>query len=532
MDKFKFKKDREKLSDQEISQQMNFDKFISGYTPIKSWFSKLTQFNSLIVSTAVVLVAAGYLIFRPAKTESIVAIKPFVDPPVQTMDLVSTVFACNNQADTTLVYKTGTIIHVPESAFTDENGNDVKGPVEVRFREFHDPVDIILSGIPMHYDSAGEHYQLESAGMFEVLAFQRGQALQLKPGKEITVNMVSHTNNGNDYNIYYLDTTKRQWNYISENTEKNNTCKPLFERNPAYAKEFEANDKFESMNNPVLPKKGDPRAYNFTIDFKRSEFPELAVYNGLKFEPIENKKKFHSSLARKTWDDVVIARESDRGYVITFYAEKDSHSIKVVPVVDEKNYAETMKDFEKRQRQYIAYLSEKKKYAKEKRDSLYRIRSAYSLVALRSNLNERFNNFIDDSFTETSRDLLVYRTFGVTRLGIWNSDQLFAFFSGPAVFNHKAVFTSVKNQQLMLKSVLLVQRNFNSTYTVLESNFDQFPFEYKIDVVIGIGYNNELYYLKDEELKQVDAGKNTLLFKMKQLEGIIGSADLKKLLKI
>ena len=153
-------------------------------------------------------------------------------------------------------------------------------------------------------------------------------------------------------------------------------------------------------------------------------------------------------------------------------------------------------------------------------------------MALRGNLNERFNNFIDDSFTETSKDLLVYRTFGISRLGVWNSDRPFVFFSGPTVFDHTALFTSVKNERLILKSVHLVQRSLNTTYTVFETDFDHFPFENKIDMVIGIGYNNEIYYLKDEDLRQIDAGKKTVLFKMKQMEGVTSSEDLKKFLKI
>lgn len=532
MDKLKFKKDREKLSDQEIGQHMNFDKFISGYAPVKSWFPKGTQFYSLTVSVAVVLVAAGYLVFRSGKNESTASLKPFIDPPAKAINISPTVFEGNNQDDTTFVYKTGTLIHVPESAFVDEKGNDINGVVEIKFREFHDPIDIMLSGIPMHYDSAGMHYQLESAGMFEVMAYQQGQPLKLKPGKEISVNMVSHTNSGNDYNIYYLDTNKRQWNYISKNTESNNTCLPLFERNPAYAKEFEANAVFEKLNKPVLPKKEDPNAYNFIIDVKKSEFPELTVYKGLKFEPVEGKKKFHSKLALKTWDDVVIEREDDNEhYMITFSSEKESHSIKVTPVVDVKNYAETMKDYEKRQKQYEASLAYKKNYAKEKRDSLYRIRSVFNRAALRSNLNERFNNFIDDSFTETSRDLLVYRTFSISRLGVWNSDRPCEFVK-TADFLHTAQFTSIKNEALILKSVYLIKRDINSLYPVEEQNFNRFPFASTVDVIVGIGYNDELYYIKDEDLKQIDPGKKELLFKMKEIGGVSSSVGLKQLLKI
>ncbi len=532
MKKFNIIKGREKLSDSEIQKQMNFDKFISGHTPAKGWFPKGIKLYSLITSVSVALVAAAYIVFQPAKTETAAALKPFIDPPAQSMDISSNVFTCNNQHDSTFVYNTGSLIHVPQSAFADEKGNDISGKIEIRYREFHDPIDIMLSGIPMNYDSAGIHYQLESAGMFEITAYQNGQLLKLKPGKEISVNMASHTNNENDYNIYYLDTVKRQWDYISENTGKNKTCIPVFEKDPEFTKKFESNFALKVPDKPVLPKMGNPAAYNFIIDFKKNEFPELAVYKGLKLEPVENKKKFHSGLAQKTWDDVMIERENDNEhYIIKFSSERESQSIRVIPVVDEKNYAGTMKDYEKRQKQYEGFLAVKKKAENEKRDSLYRIKEIFTGVASRANLNERFNNFIDDSYTETSKDLLAYRTFAVSKLGVWNSDKPFEFFNA-GVKHHKAQFVSVKKELIILKNVYVIKRQRNSIITIPEKNFQDFPFENGINIIVGIGYNNQLFYMKDEDIKNVDAGKEVIQLKMRQTEGVNSCAGLKQLLKI
>lgn len=532
MNNFKLKKDREKLSEQEIQQHMNFNKFISGYAPVKGGLPKGPHFYSIVITASVMLSAAVYFMLS-SDDKNTASYTPFINPPTNVINKHLDLFTCNNSTDTSFVYLTGTQIHVPKSAFVDANGNNVKGSIQIQYREFHDPIDILLSGIPMGYDSAGVHYQLESAGMFEVMAYQGGQKLTLKPDKEISVNMLSRTNKGDNYNIYYLDTAKRQWDYLSQNTSTNNTCIPVFDRNPAYASEFKSNDEFENLHKPVRPKKENSKAYNFVIDFQKDEFPELAVFSGLKFEPVENKKKAHSALAEKTWDDVSIERgNDDERYVITFRSEKETHSIKVIPVVDEKNYAETMKDFEKRQRKYMAVLAERKKLANNKRDSLYRIRAVFSGMALRSNLNERFNNFIDNSFTETSRDLLVYRLFTINNLGVWNSDRPLKFFNASTNYNHIAQFTNDKNELLILKSVHMINRTINSSYAVYEQNFSHFPFGSTINVIIGIGHDNQVYYLKDEDLNKINTENKTLLFKMKQLNGVTNQDQLKQLLKV
>ncbi len=276
MDKFNIKKNREPLSEKELQQNMNFDKFMSGYTPVKGVFPKGIKLYSFLASAAAILGVAGYFALKSPGSNNSIAVQPFVNPPVPSLQAEQSAFNCNTFGDTTLVYPTGTIIHIPASAFVDNNGNEIKGEVQVKFREFHDQADILVSGIPMNYDSSGVRYQFESAGMFEVTAYQNNQPLTLKTGKEIAVNMISHTNIGDNYNIYYLDTAKKQWDYISANTTKNNTCFSAFEKNTQYEKKIKAIEAKENVVRPVFPDKADPGAYNFVVNFKNDEFPELA----------------------------------------------------------------------------------------------------------------------------------------------------------------------------------------------------------------------------------------------------------------
>lgn len=531
MEKFSIKKDKSELTDQEIQQNMNFDTFISGYTPpVKGWLSAGTKLYFIIASVAVVIVVAGYLLLNSNKKE--VTSLPFVNPPIPSLNPPSDNFIVNTELDSTLVYSTGTFITIPSSAFVDADGKDVKGKVEIHYREFHDAIDIMLSGIPMNYDSAGTMYQLESAGMFEITATQDGKALTLKPNKTLTVNMISHINNTTDYNIYSLDTVKSRWEYVSENTANNNSCISAFEDRVLDGKADAEIKTFVSSNKPFCPKKASSERENFVIDFSKDEFPELAVFSGLKFEPIG--KNYNANLSEKTWDEVLVERSPDNEhYVITFSSGKESHSFTVIPVVDEKNYETAMKDFASLQKKYEMRLAEKKRIVAKANDSLYKVNVKFERVAARSDLNERFNSFVNDSYNETSKDLLAYRTFAIGKLGFWNSDKPFPFFAkGRRTF--VAAFVGKDNQSLDLKKVYLIRREINSAYLISKNEFGAFPFHAEaVDVMIGITEENQLFYLKGEELKLVKNQGGNILFKMnKTAESIVSSTQLKDLLRI
>src|SRR3989344_5119735 len=107
MKKFIFKKDKEKLTEQEIQQNMNFDKFISGYVPpVKGWLSAGTKLYTLIASVAIVAVVAGYFILNGNKAEEFVTV-PFVNPPVENITIPTNNFVVNTEVDSTIVYSTG-----------------------------------------------------------------------------------------------------------------------------------------------------------------------------------------------------------------------------------------------------------------------------------------------------------------------------------------------------------------------------------------------------------------------------------------
>lgn len=113
----------------------------------------------------------------------------------------------------------GSEIIIPKNAFVDGKGNTVTGKVKIKYREFHDAADIIASDIPMQF---GPDLHLETAGMFDIRAYQNGKEITARQGQSIHINMVSYVDDG-CYNQFYLDDAKRQWQVTGNDYPKTDT---------------------------------------------------------------------------------------------------------------------------------------------------------------------------------------------------------------------------------------------------------------------------------------------------------------------
>ncbi len=169
----------------------------------------------------------------------------------------------------------GTRIHIPANAFVNTiTGDDVDGDVVVTFDEYHTQGEILASGIPMKYTTPeGNTVDFESAGMFEIRAFQEGTELELAPGKEIEIELA--TDAGGTFEFYAFDEGNENW------ILKDTACDPI--PNPYIAKqrmELERLDDEmpETPKKLIEYKKGDP-----LFDVKRygSDDEAMDALNGV-----------------------------------------------------------------------------------------------------------------------------------------------------------------------------------------------------------------------------------------------------------
>jgi hypothetical protein len=155
---------------------------------------------------------------KKQKTE----IAALVQPPIKELDPVfETIEVDAAEGGKFIVPNTqGSKIIIPKNIFVDEKRNPITGKVEIKYREFHDAVDIFLAGIPMDYDAAGMIKRFETAGMFDIRAFSEGKEVFIDSGKVMKVIMGGNTD-GNNYRKFKLnEKTTRNWHYVGESDPK------------------------------------------------------------------------------------------------------------------------------------------------------------------------------------------------------------------------------------------------------------------------------------------------------------------------
>ena len=172
--------------------------------------------NSLLKRKFAYAISIGVLLFLAAcqsaqKVEQ-VKLAPFIESPLPHLDIKYTEYSFDAEEGALLEYSSGTKIKIAPNSLSDTAGNAIQGEVKLKYREFHNTLDVLLSGIPMKYDSAGIKQVFQTAGMYDIRAFQENMPLKIASNKTVEIQMASFQPE-NDYNFYYLDTVKRKWVY-------------------------------------------------------------------------------------------------------------------------------------------------------------------------------------------------------------------------------------------------------------------------------------------------------------------------------
>jgi OmpA family len=108
------------------------------------------------------------------------------------------------------VAKDGVRVRIAPDAMVDAMGTPVHGLVDITYRSFYEPWEVIASGIPMHVGGPDAGH-MESAGMFEVYASQNGNPLSLKPGESISLSPAQPIQLEIGYRNWTLSSTNGTW---------------------------------------------------------------------------------------------------------------------------------------------------------------------------------------------------------------------------------------------------------------------------------------------------------------------------------
>ena len=99
--------------------------------------------------------------------------------------LSSQVYEMDVKAPKEITTENNMIINIPENALIYKNGDPVKGKVQIEIKEYYSPAEIMLSNIPMCYETGGNSYSFESDGMFTISAKQGGEDLLIAENKHV-----------------------------------------------------------------------------------------------------------------------------------------------------------------------------------------------------------------------------------------------------------------------------------------------------------------------------------------------------------
>ncbi|MEI7597287.1 MAG: hypothetical protein WCK02_16175 [Bacteroidota bacterium] len=512
MQKINIKTPKPELSEQQIlSTKQPFNNLLSSFNAMskfsllsKGWLYGLS--GAVITSIVVVLAVYNSKNTKPdpntvqtsEKADS-VKMHDFVYEPFEEIGIDYQVAEITSNEAQKIETNTGTKINIPANSFVDKNNNPVSAPLKLLYREFHNPVDIFLSGIPMNYDSAGTRYCFESAGMIDVRAMKGNDTLYLAKNKSINVDLISN-NKDQKFNLYYLDTVKNNWSYMGKDKISPMAISKAIKKTKANSDSLILTAQAEYVK-PVITTKNK---IVFKVDFESKDFPELSIYKNILFEVNENKTKFNKAWYQINWAKISLKRiNANNEYQVTLSKRDSTVNLITKAAFAEKEYQSAI----------TAYNEANKKKAQ-----------ATSKVASVS------ATYLSDEFANSNliNNNTFYRNFSMNALGTWNCDvpmpiQQFAIVNNPS-------FKDIKTgAELKLKRVYIATLDANS---VIEYSPLRIGYSTKLkNICFGITYDEKIYIISPETFKStIGIAKST--FKGDVLEPIEGVRALKKLIQI
>ncbi len=137
--------------------------------------------------------------------------------PINALRIAPETFTFSSDSDKIIELETGSKLFIPAGAFENKLGTPIHGDVSLNFNEFHSFGEVMLSGIPMKYDSAGVENDMITGGMFRIEAFQHGEELLLAKNKRIKVAISSNTGVAR-MNFYKMNEETGDWTYKQAGT--------------------------------------------------------------------------------------------------------------------------------------------------------------------------------------------------------------------------------------------------------------------------------------------------------------------------
>ena len=439
---------------------------------------KLIKKLSPIILFAIILLSCNNKTKNGEGTK-VDTIKSVINAPLPNLDINYTSYSIDSQEDTVLMYKTGSKINIPKNAFLDSEGNIVNGKIDIEYREFSNAFDIYLGGIPMQFDSAGTNMVFETAGMLEINATSNNKPVYVNPDNKIKVDMNSFEQ-GSQYNLYQLDTVTGEWLDIGKDKVEQKNYDEELAKLPTV---------------PPAPKKSTP--FSFSIGDDTGDYPELAIYENVLFEPVNGERCGFSGT------EIQLKKLQYGKYEITFIAKfegtllKEEKCICYLAFKEGVDYDNAMKSY---QNKYASLLAKREKMKKTLEGEWRNYRNAikkYNIAVF--NLNAK-------DFDPNAR---IIRSLSVDNFGFINCDTPRAYPKGAELM---AQFKDKNGNKIKLKNVVLIVKGRNALFRY--TNKIKFN-PTKENILWGITEDGSLAYFNSEDFKTINITTGNYTFAMK-----------------
>lgn len=348
----------------------------------------MKHFNNILKSIVILSMLLAFMECNNSTRNLATQMK--ITPPFKTAAVNAELNTIDPSASAELKTSEGSLVSIPANAFVYENGEKVKDSVAIKISEYRTAAEIMMSGIPMKCDSAGETYNFESAGMFEIRGNCRGKEVFLAKGKSIDVDFVSMASGG--YDFYFFNEKLGQWESegaFNKNGEKMEAA------NDTASSDQQAGNDIKKQKKIVEPKRINSKKSIIDFDISLKNFPELNIYSGIVWQYSDNMKYKNPDsnkwIFKTKWENFELTPLGDSTeYVLKLTAKNKMFVTSVVPVLSEKDYKKAMTIFKRNMDAYNEQLSLAKQELKRQ---------------------------------ETEAALL--RTFSINQLGIYNWDRMY-----------------------------------------------------------------------------------------------------------
>ncbi len=572
-----FNINRPKISDEEINKHKDFEKLVRQFKErsLKQaqgdeswWKNKKVRYSTVIAGVTVVCTITYLSLFNHNSTqknkhETLITSAPkktsprsFINVPSKHLTIPYTTYKVNNAAGGSFKHHTATKINVPKNSFVDKAGKEIVGDITIEYREFHDAADIIASGIPMTYDSAGRHFNLESAGMFDIRGSYNGEPVFIKPEKNIEVELASSALE-NRFNQYYLDTLARNWQYMQRDLARPVPVKNTTRRFDAPDNKPAETQKLQDLKNQfevVIPKRIDsvtrlytnktlqlPKAKEplrpaqatkgrptFKLDGSYSEFPELAAFDNVVFEVGPENNNYTPELHEITWSDIKISQGPVKGknYILTLSYRNRAEKLVVYPVLSGNDFTKAQGIYENKLSQYQSLVEKRNADEQKLMNELKAKQSAYLAEQQKKRgeyENERIKlvarnemerqKELSASFSAMNNSNKAISLFNVARFGIYNSDCAHPVSEGRSV---TPVFVIENGSGFIRPDFIYVIEHQTRSVLSLNAN-DAFAINYVpgSDYTICVFRQNKIYLCsKSDFQKTIASGSNKFPVKL------------------